>query len=394
MRVNRVYRYRLYPTAEQEATLMRHLELCRILYNKALWWRQGAWERERRLVTRKQQLHALKELKADAPEYRGLPDSTVDDVVRRVDLAYAAFFRRAKRARPGEAFGHPKHHPPGTYRSMRVNRAREFSLEHDGGQGRFGLLRIKSFGLGRAGGEALAVRMHRPLPSLPEIAVRRAEIKREPAGGWYVCFGWDAEIGPTEDAGQRTVALHPGLAHYVSTDGGETVEAPEAFEAYARGLAKAERRMAKKRRGSRRYEKEKRVVARWHAKIRDVRKDFQHNLSRRIVDGYDRIYVNSFDIKGMLADEESRYLNRRLADAAWGHFLFMLSYKAQDAGKVYVEVDSKDTVQECSRCSETVHKTIAAREHSCRHCGLRLPRGVNAARNVRKRAEAELSTMV
>ncbi len=68
--------------------------------------------------------------------------------------------------------------------------------------------------------------------------------------------------------------------------------------------------------------------------------------------------------------------------------------KAQDAGKVYVEVDSKDTAQECSRCSVTVHKTLAAREHSCCHCGLRLPRGVNAARNVRKRAEAELGTMV
>ena len=393
MRVNRVFRYRLYPTAEQEEALARHLELCRILYNKALWWRQGAYEREGRLVTRKEQLLALKDLKADVPEYRGLPHSAVEDVVWRVDQAYAAFFRRTKRARPGEPFGHPKHHPPGTYRSMRVRRAREFELEHDG-QERFGLLRIRSFGLGRKGGEALPVRMHRPLPSLPGVAVRRAEIKREPTGGWYVCFGWDAEIHPPEYAGQRTVALHPGLVHYVSTDAGETVEAPAAFEAHARGLARAERRLARKRRGSRRYEEEKRVVARWHAKIRDVRKNFQHNLSRRIVDEHDRIYVNSYDITGMLADKESRFLNRRLVDAAWGQFLFMLSYKAQDAGKVYVEVDSKDTAQECSRCSETVHKTLAAREHACGHCGLKLPRGVNAARNVRKRAEAEMHTMV
>ncbi len=392
MMVNRVYRYRLYPTADQEEALSRQLELCRILYNKALWWRQGAYEREGRLVTRKQQLHALKDLKADVPEYRGLPESTLEDVVRRVDLAYAAFFRRAKRARPGEPFGHPKHHPPGTYHSMRVARAREFVLDH--GRGRFGSLRAKSFGLGRAGGEALAVRMHRPLPSLPGVAVRRAEIKREATGTWYVCFGWDADIGLPDDVGQRTVALHPGLAQFVSTDAGQIVEAPAAFEAHARGLAKAQRRMAKKRRGSHRYLQEKRVVARWHAKIRDVRKDFQHNLSRRIVDEHDRVYVNSYDIKAILADEESRYLNRRVVDAGWGEFLFMLSYKAQEAGKVYVEVDSKDTAQECSRCSEIVHKTLSAREHACRHCGLRLPRGVNAARNVRKRAEAGLHTMV
>ena len=395
MHLFRVFRYRLYPRPAQEETLERHLELCRQLYNKALWWRQGAWERDRERVTRKIQVHALVGLKQDFPEYRELPPGTLEDVIKRVDLAYQAFFRRVKQKTPGEAFGYPKHHPPGSYHSFRVPRSREFLLEHgETPDERFGFLFFRGFGLGtKSGGEdPLAVRMHRPLPSLPGIAVRRVEIKRESAGHWYACFGWDAEIEPEEAEGTvsgATIALHPGLIHYLTTDAGEVIDAPSAFRAHARGLAKAQHRMAKKKKGSYRYMQEKQIVARWHAKIRNTRRAFQHNLSRRIVDSYDRIYVNSYDIRRMLSDGELNHLNLRVADAAWGEFCFMLSYKAQEAGKVYVEVGSADTAQECSRCGEIVHKTLADREHVCYHCGLRLPRGVNAARNVRRRAEGD-----
>lgn len=399
MKLNRAYRYRLYPNPDQAERLERHIELCRQLYNMALWWRVGAWERaseeEREKLKRrkwlKDQTHALVGLKERRPEFREMPSSAPEWVLKRVDLAYRAFFRRVK-AKKGEAFGFPKHHPPGTYSSLQVMRSREFVFEH-GGDDRYGFLSFKSFGIGR-GGDPLAVRMHRPLPALPGVAVRRVEIKREAAGRWFVCFGWDAEVAEASPGHGRTngsarvVALHPGLIHYLTTDAGETIDAPSAFVSHARGLAKAQRRMAKKKKGSYRYLQEKQIVARWHAKIRASRRDFQHNLSRRIVASHDAIYINSFDIRRMLSDGDLDHLNLRVADAAWGEFLFMLSYKAQAAGKVYVEVDSADTVQECSRCGVVVPKTLAVRTHVCLSCGLKVPRGVNAARNVRKRAEA------
>lgn len=385
MKLNRVYRYRIYPSRAQREILDQHLELSRILFNKALWWRQGAWERDKQRVTRNEQARAIVQLKKDYPEYYPVTRGIMEDVIFRVDFAYKNFFRRVKSKT--EKPGHPKPHPPGSYYSMTVPRAKEFKLEHAPGD-RFGFLYIRSFGLRPLAGDPIAVRMHRDLPA--DVAVRRVILKREPAGQWYAGFGWDTQIEPEEVDDRRVIALHPGLTHYLTTDSGEVIDIPSAFALHAQKLAKAQRRMAKKKRGSYRYMQEKVLVAKHHARIKNVRRDFLHNLSRRIVDNYDHIYVNSYDIRMMLSDGELDHLNLRVADAAWGDFLFMLSYKAEELGKVYVEVDSKDTVQECSGCGEIVHKTLKDRVHVCFDCGLKLPRGVNAARNVRKRAEESL----
>lgn len=385
--LHRVYRYRLYPKPMQEERLLRWLELCRRTYNKALWWRQGAWERDRTRVERREQIRALTELKRHEPEYRDMPPSVTEDVVKRVDLAYQAFFRRCKE--PGEAPGYPKAKQPGNYYSFRVMRSREFLMEHDGAAAdRYGFLNIKSFGLGSPGGDPLAVRMHRPLPAIPGIAVRRVEIKREAAGRWFACFGWDAPVDTVELAPEKVVALHPGLVHYLTTDTGETFEAPFAWLAYADKLAAAQWRMSKKKGGSYRYLQEKQAVGRWHAKIKAYRRDYQHNLSRRLVNRYDRIIINSHDIRRMISGDELRHLNLRVADAAWGEFCFMLQYKCEAAGKDYVEVSSEDTVDPCSRCDTLVRKSLKDREHVCSNCGLKLSRGANAARNARKKVEA------
>ncbi len=353
-------------------------------------------------MTKAEQEHALVGLKFQDPRYKEIPPKILVEVLERVDTAYRAFFQsvKTKKGSP-DSVGRPRPHHPGSYSSMNIRRAREFRLDHDP-PARYGLLYFKSFGLGGRG-KPLAVRMHRPIPD--NVTVRRAELKHEPTGRWYACFGWDAELqdpGPTSSVtgghtspenlqGEpRTIALHPGLAHYLTTDAGETIEVPSAFAKHALKLAHAQRRMAKKQKGSYRYDQERRTVARWHAKIRASRANFLHGLSRRLVDEYDRIYINSLDIHRMLSEERLDYLNLRVADAAWGQFCFMLSYKAQDAGKVYIEVDPQYTVQECSACGAHADKSLVDREHACNRCGLRLPRGVNAARNVRKRAEQKL----
>lgn len=394
MEIKRAYRYRLYPTRIQEELLERRLELCRRLFNKTLWWRRSAWEKRGERVGRKEQTHALVQLKRDFPEYARMSPGVCEDVISRVHFAYQGFFRRVKQAKQGEPPGHPKPHPPGSYFSFRVTRDRESHLEHDREDDPWGFLNLHGFGLGRMGGDPLAVRMHRPLPAFPGVTVRRVDVKKASTGRWYVSFGWDAEV-PDEDTNgsvsPRTIALHPGLVHYLSTDvpGLEYIDAPFHFARHAHKLAKAQRRMAKKHKGSHRYRREKLIVARHHDRIREARDAFQHELSRKIVDEYDRIYINSYDIHHMLSDNELDRLNLRVSDAAWGAFAFKLSYKAQEAGKIYAEAESPDTVQECSRCTTFVDKTLADRVHKCGHCGLVLPRGVNAARNVRRRIEEQ-----
>lgn len=371
----RVRRYRLYPTKAQERSLLAQLELCRRLYNKALWWRQGAWKREGVGVGRREQNLALPGLKNDLPEYREIPNAALEDVLTRVDRAFGAFFRRVKRS---EDAGYPRAKGPGRYKSMAVPRSREFKLRWDG-QGRYARLSFK-------GMSGMRVRMHRPLPE--GAAVRRVIVKREPSGHWYAVFGWDVEDHPSPEHPhpEDAVALHPGLVDYVTTDAGETLPPHHAFGRSRRKLAKRQRRLSRRKRGSRRREKARRLVAKQHEKIRNRRHDYQHKVSRELVEHHGLIFCNETNIQKLLADNPLKRLNVRVADAAWGGLIRKLRYKAESAGAVYVAVDAQDTARACSSCGAITHKRLSDRMHECARCGLRMPRGVNAARNVKKRA--------
>ena len=375
--LRRVQRYRLYPTGEQEEGLLRQMELCRRLYNnKALWWRQGAYKRTAEHVTKKRQLRALKDLRERSPGYAAIGAGCLEDVVDRVDFAYKSFFRRVKR---GEVPGYPRPKGPGRSRSMTYPRSREFRFRWDG-ESRHGRLSFKGF-------SGVKVRVHRPLPEGATVR-RLTTVVREPSGHWYAVLGWDVrDYEPSaHPRAEDEVALHFGLKQYATTDAGETFDPHHAFERHRAKLAKRQRRLSRKKKGSARREKQRRLVAKQARKIRDYRRDFQQRLSRDLVGRYGRVYVNRYGLSRMLYDDELRNLNGRINDAAWHNLLGMIRYKAESAGAVYVEVDAEDTAQECSRCDTAVPKDLSVREHRCPRCGLRLPRAVNAARNVRKRA--------
>lgn len=275
-RLRRCYRYRLYPTKEQEEALLVHLELCRRLYNKALWWREGKWKRDRESVTLKEQTRALVGLKREIPQYSDVSPGVLEDVLRRVDLAFKRFFQRA---RAKETPGYPRAKSPGQYKSFTVKRARDFRVAWNGAS-RHGRLSFK----GLAG---LKVRMHRPLPA--DSAVRRVMIKRESSGRWYAIFGWDTEVREATEEVPRPkeeVGLHPGLVAYLSADHGEVYQPHRSFERHHRSLARQQRRLARRKKDSGRRERQRVLVAKQHERIRNSRKDFQHKLSREIVDRY------------------------------------------------------------------------------------------------------------
>ena len=373
--LRRSYRYRLYPTKAQEQALTTQLELCRRVYNKALWWRQGAWERERRRVTLNEQRRALAPLRDADEGYAAISGGVLEEAVTRVDRAFKAFFRRVRR---GGAPGYPRPKSPGTYRSLTVPRSRDFRLRWDG-KSRYGRLSFKGF-------SGMRIRMHRGIPE--GAKVRRLTIKCERSGLWYAALDWDVEgyhPDPHENA-DRTIGLHLGLVSYVSTDAGEVFEGPKDPEGEARRREQDRRRLARKQRGSRRHEKARRRAAKREGSARARRRDHRHNLSRELVRRYGRICVGTYGVGSLLRQNASRDLNRRINEAGWSELLFMLRYKAESAGGVLEEVDPNGIVQDCSRCGFVVDKDLSVRVHACPRCGLKVPRGVNAARNAVKRA--------
>jgi len=373
--LRRCHRYRLYPTKKQETILLEQMELCRRLYNKALWKRKGIYERAGKHVSYAEQGRWLPGLKKEIPAYAAISSGVLENVLKRVDLAFRGFFRRVKAK---ENPGYPRAKGAGACKSLTVSRSREFKLVWDG-EGRYGRLSFKSL-------SGLRVRMHRPFPE--NAAVRRVTIKREGSGRWYAIFGWDIKgyEAPEHPRSEESVGLHPGLVAYLSTDGGEVYAPHETFERHRRNLAGRQRLLSRKKKGSRRREKARILAAKQHEKLRDSRKDRLHKLSRELVDRYGRIFVNRFDVRGMVSNDGFKHLKARVSDAAWSELLCMLRFKAEKAGSVYVEVEAKNAAQECSGCGEVVHKDLSVRVHSCQQCGLKVPRGVNAARNAKKRA--------
>jgi putative transposase len=120
-------------------------------------------------------------------------------------------------------------------------------------------------------------------------------------------------------------------------------------------------------------------VVKIHSKIANQRKDFAHKQSRKLIDKYDAICFENLTITSMVKNSK---LAKSILDASWGMFFHMLQYKAEEAGKLVINIDPKGTSQECSGCHKKVVKDLSMRWHKCPFCGLILHRDFNSALNI------------
>ena len=148
-----------------------------------------------------------------------------------------------------------------------------------------------------------------------------------------------------------------------------------------KALAKAQRKLSKLDKGTPEKRKAKKVVSRIHERIAARRHDFAHQETRKLVNEFGIIAVERLQVKEIM-DGNCRSMNRSIADVAWAQFRQYIKYKAEDAGRMYVEVDPRGTTQRCSRCQTIVPKDLSVRIHSCPICGLVLDRDLNASFNI------------
>jgi putative transposase len=240
--------------------------------------------------------------------------------------------------------------------------------------------------------------LHRPV----EGKVKTCTVRRQ-SGKWYVCLAVEVEAEPLPESTEQ-VGVDVGLNVFAALSNGEFVENPRFFRKDEKALAKAQRKVARQKRGSRERRKARKVVSRIHERIRNRRHDFVHQLSRKIVNRFGLIAVEKLNVKNMSKspapkqeEETGEYLpngasakaglNKSILDAAWSMFRFCLAYKAESAGRKYVEVNPACPTGipvGCSGCGMRVTKKRSERVHFCPSCGLSLDRDTNAARNILK----------
>lgn len=336
------YKYRLYPTSAQADFLNAQLREACDLYNCALEERIGAWKTCRKSVNYYDQANQLKAMRAEG--LIGLANyGCCQDVLRRLNKTFAAFFRRIKR---GEKAGFPRFKPARRYDTL------TFPTYRDGCKLTDRLLRIQG-----AGG--IKVKLHRPV----EGKIKIVSVKRE-AGRWFAVFSVERDASPLPPSAQ-TVGIDVGLSNFATLSDGTAIENPRFYREAQRALRVAERRVARRRKGSKRRRKAVVLLARAHARIQAQRGDFHHKISRQIVNRYGLIAVEDLNVKGMSQGN----LAKSVHDAGWTSFFNKVAYKAESAGRELLRVNPRGTSQTCI-CGQRVAKTLSQRRHSCSSCGL------------------------
>jgi putative transposase len=307
----------------------------------------------------------------------------LQDVLARLDKTYQAFFRRVQ---AGEKAGFPRFQGRERYHS--------FTFKEYGNGARLDNGSLVLSKIGRIG-----VRWSRPI----EGTVKTVTISRE-ADGWYVCFSCaEVPTAPLPLSGRET-GIDVGLKVFLVTADGQPVANPRHYRKAEKALKKAQQRVSRRKKGSKRRRKAVQVLARKHQHVRRQRQDFHHKTALDLVRAYDTIYVEAvqpanlsrrpapkLDEKGTYQHNGARRkagLNKSIQDAGWRHFLSVLACKAACAGKRVEAVPPAYTSQDCSGCGERIYKSLSVRTHVCTNCGLILDRDENAALNIQWRGQS------
>lgn len=357
------YKFRLYPTKRQRETLSAHIAICCELYNASLQERRDAWRLERKSISRFDQIYQLPDIRANRQDVCDVNSNVLEDVVTRVDKTFKAFFRRVKL---GQRAGYPRFRPIHRYSSMTFRQGGATSPTDN-------KLRISKVGQVR-------IKLHRPV----EGAIKTMTIKRE-AGRWFAIFACEVDPAPLPFS-PNTIGVDVGLTSFATLSDGRTIQNPRHYREAERALRVAQRRVARRKRGSNRRRKAIRVLQRIHAHVRNQRVDFHHKESRKLVNENGLIAVEDLNVKGLA----SGMLSKSVHDAGWSDFIFKLTYKAESAGRVLVKVDPRGTSQTCV-CGAEVRKTLAQRWHLCLSCGLSADRDHVSAQVILSRGQADLS---
>jgi len=360
MNQKRAYRYRCYPTPTQAAVLARTFGCARFVYNWALRLRTDAYyERQERLsyVDLSAALTTLKQQGETVwlNEVSGVP---IQQALRHLETALRNFFA-----------GHAKY--PTFHKKHGAQSATYASsaFRWDAAQRTLTLAKMDT---------PLHIHWSRPLPD--GAAPTTITLSRDTAGRYFVSILIEEELAPLPLVDAQ-VGIDLGLHDMVALDSGEKVGNPRFFAQDEKKLAQAQRRLAKKQRGSRNRDKARKKVARIHARIADRRRDFTHKLSTRLIRENQTICIESLWVKAMVKHPT---LAKAIHDVGWGEFVRQLEYKAHWYGRTLVAIDRwYPSSKRCHACGHVLDAlALETRHWTCPECGAIHDRDTNAAQTI------------
>lgn len=352
------YKFRIYPTAEQQTYFAGAFGCCRWFWNYSLNKSQQTYKDTGKGLSRSAIQGLLPSLKKEYPWLTNAYSQCLQVVALNLSTAYKNFFDKRGRFPSFKS----KHGRQSISYPQNVNVGDSF-------------IKLPIIG------EVHCV-IHRQLDG----TVKTVTISKNTDGKYYAAILVDDGMETPEGSPDgKAIGLDVGLIDFCVTSDGSKYVNPKHLKRHSRNLKLKQQKLSRKQKGSNTRHKAKRLVAKVHSKIKRVREDFLHKLSRKIVDENQVIAVENLNVKGMI---RNHCLAKAISDAGWGMFGTMLKYKSEKVGKLYIEIDRFfPSSKTCHNCFHQVSEMpLNVRHWDCPKCHSRNDRDINAAKNIRDEA--------
>ena len=370
----RNFKYRIYPNKKTKTFLNKTLEICRTLYNDTLRSKINHYKETEKTISLYECHKEMTKAKVGNADFPLVYSQVLQDVQRRVDLAFQHFFRRVKQKK--EKTGFPRFKGIGRYDSFTYKQPSNGSvkiLDHN-------WLKLSKIG-------KIRIKLHRPIHGKIKIC----SLMRTGTGKWFTIFSVEHDAIDYPSEKDIDVGIDLGLKTFAVFSNGEKIKNPKFFIKSEKDLTKSQRKLSSLPMRSIERAKQRLVVAKVHEKIANRRSDFCHKESRKIVNKYSSIFMEDLSVKEMMKRREfdnslerwrETRRHRNIGDVSWRQFLNFVTYKAEEAARQFKLVNPRNTSKMCSECRELVPKDLNIRVHNCPHCGLVIDRDLNASYNI------------
>lgn len=360
MKRNKVFKFRLYPTYEQEVFFCKTFGCCRFVYNKMLEERKESYESNGKSTSR-----TPSELKKEFPFLKETDHKALSSEWVNLNKAYGNFFRDRK-------VGFPRFK---SKKNDRKSYTTVLSMTHAFDASRK-FIKLPKIGF-------VKCKVHRKIPD--NWRIKSATISQTPTGKFYVSIlcEYEVEIQPIVPDRNNAIGIDYKSNGFGVTSEGEILSNHRYFRENQSKLSREQRRLSRKKKNSKNFKKQKLKVALVHEHIANCRLDQAHQLSHLLAEKYDVICLEDINLQNIA---QSLNLGKSTNDNGFGMFRIFLKYKMEERGKYLVYIDKWDaTSTVCSECG-TYHKDIVnslkVREWTCPDCGTRHDRDINAAKNI------------
>jgi putative transposase len=356
----KAFRYRLYPTMEQQKLLDQHFGCCRLVYNLALAVRMAAWQSANKYVSRTELQEQLIDLKKEYSWLYDVNSQALQSTLFNLDNAYQKFFKGA---------GFPKFKKRTSHQSYQCPQNVKVDFDNNS----IFIPIVKRI-------DAVLSRKFKGI-------IKTVTISKTPTGKYFASILVDnnAEL-PAKPVirPETTIGIDVGIKSFVVTSDGRQFEPNRKLKDNLRRLACLQRRASRKQKGSNNRKKANKCVAILHEKITNQRTGYIHEVTTRLIrdNQTESIVIEDLGVAGMLKNGK---LAQAIADVSFGKFFEALKYKCEWYGKNLIVIDRWiPSTKRCSCCGVINDAlTLADREWKCDECGIHHDRDANAATNIK-----------